>query len=70
MSRNENFLEKFFFGEGSRALVTAGGEAGASWTLLSAEIRQGSGKQQVRREEVRVGHPQVRGVQGGAFWER
>ncbi len=29
---------------GSRALVTAGGEAGASWTLLAAEVRQGSGK--------------------------
>jgi hypothetical protein len=29
---------------GSRALVTAGGEAGASWTLLAAEVRQGSRK--------------------------
>ncbi len=43
-------------------MVTTGGEAGASWTLLAAEVRQGSGKQQQRREEVRVGHPQVRGV--------
>jgi hypothetical protein len=28
------------------------------------------GKQQLRREEVQVGHPQVRGAQGRAFWER
>jgi len=27
-------------------------------------------KQQLRREEIQVGHPQVRGVQGGALWER
>ena len=29
-----------------------------------------SGTQQLCREEVQVGHPQVRGVQGCAFWER
>jgi hypothetical protein len=28
----------------SRAMVTTGGEAGASWTLLVDEVRQGSGK--------------------------
>ncbi len=39
-------------------------------TLLAFEVRQGSGKQQLRREEVQVGHPQVRGLQGRAFWER
>ncbi len=55
---------------GSRALVTAGGETGAFWTLLTAEVREGSGKQQLCREEVQVGHPRVRGVQGRAFWER
>jgi hypothetical protein len=55
---------------GSRALVTSGGEAGVSWTLLAAEVRQGSWKQQLRGEEVQAGHPPVRGVQGGALWKR
>jgi hypothetical protein len=34
------------------------------------ELTADSGKQQLRREEVQIGHPQVRGVQGCAFWER
>ena len=45
-------------------------QVGGSWTLLAAEVRQGSWKQQLRREEFQVGYPQVRGVQGCAFWER
>jgi hypothetical protein len=53
---------------GSRDLVTAGGEAGASWTLLAAEVRQGSWKQQMRREEVQVGthkYEEYKGVRFG-----
>ena len=38
--------------------------------ILTAEVWQGCWKQQLRREEVRVGRPQVRGVQGAALWER
>jgi hypothetical protein len=34
------------------------------------EVWQGSWNQQLRREEVQVGCPQVRGVQGAAPWER
>ncbi len=49
-------------------LVTTGGETGASWTLLGVEVWQGCWKQQLRREEVQVGHPQVRGVQGDTLW--
>jgi hypothetical protein len=51
-------------------MLTEGGVAGASWTLLVSEVRQGSWKQQLCREEVQGGRPQVRGAQGGAFWEQ
>ncbi len=57
-------------GAGERALVTSGGEAGASWTLLTTEVRQGCWKQQMCGEEGQVGYPSVRGVQGGAIWQR
>jgi hypothetical protein len=43
-------------------LVTGEGKTGVSWTLPTDEIRQGSWKEQLRREEVQVGHPQVRVV--------
>ena len=38
--------------------------------IVVVEVRQGSGKQQLCREEVQVGHPVVPGVQGCVFWER
>jgi hypothetical protein len=38
--------------------------------VIAAEVRQGSWKQQLRGERVQVGHTTVRGVQGGALWQR
>ncbi len=53
--------------QASRTLVTEGGEVGVSWTLLTPEVWEDSWKQQLRREGVQVGCPQVRGVQGPPF---
>ncbi len=50
---------------GSRALVTEGTQAGASWTLLDSEVWEGSWNHELCREGVQGGHPQVRGVQRG-----
>ncbi len=38
-----------------------------SWTLLDAEVWEGSWNHELLREGVQGGLPQVRGVQGGPF---
>jgi hypothetical protein len=48
-------------------LVTVEGESGASWTLLTDEVWQGSWNQQLCREEVQVGHPQYEEYKGVLF---
>jgi hypothetical protein len=54
----------------SRTLVTEGAEAGVSWTLLAAEVWEGSWNHELCSEGVQGGRPQVLGVQGGPFWGR
>ena len=42
---------------GSRALVIKGGDARASWTQQTAEVWEGCGKHELRREGVHIGPP-------------
>ncbi len=51
----------------SRALVTTGGQTGASWTLLGAEVWQGCWKQQLRREEFKLGAHKYEEYKGVLF---
>ncbi len=52
------------------ALEAEKGRDAAEKAVEETAVRQGSWKQQLRGERVQVGHPPVRGVQGGALWQR